>query len=64
MASDTINNFPPKRLPTGEWLVSRRTHDYKMKGVYFLVGGVKALNAWESFPVFGTAATLRAEEPE
>jgi hypothetical protein len=64
IAKNSINNFPPRRLPTGEWLMSRRSHDYKTKGVHFLIGGVKALNTWESFPVLGTATTLRAEEPE
>lgn len=64
IAKDAINNFPPRRLPTGEWLMSRRSHDYKTNGVHFLIGGVKALNTWDSFPVFGTATTLRAEEPE
>lgn len=64
IANDAINNFPPQRLPTGEWLMSRRTHDYKTKGVQFLIGGVESPNVWKSFPVQGTAATLRAEEPE
>lgn len=64
IAKDAINNFPPRRLPTGEWLMSRRSHDYKTNGVHFLIGGVKTMNTWESFPVLGTAATLRAEEPE
>src|SRR5690606_30229981 len=60
---NTINNFPPKQLPTGEWLMSRRSYDYKEKGVHFLVGGTQAIDEWESFPVFGTASKLSAEEP-
>ncbi len=44
--------------------MSRRSHDYKTKGVQFLIGGVESLNAWRSFLVPGTATTLRAEEPE
>lgn len=64
IARDTINNFPPRRLRTGEWLMSRRSHDYKMTGVHFLIGGVESLDAWQSFPVFGTSSTLQAEEPE
>ncbi len=60
---NTINNFPPKQLPTGEWLMSRRPYDYTESGVHFLIGGTKAVDQWESFPVFGTASKLSAEEP-
>lgn len=61
---DTINNFPPLKLRTGEWLMSRRTHDYRKTGVHFLVGGVKGIEDWKSFPVFGSNAALKAEEPD
>ncbi|MEQ8881695.1 MAG: exo-alpha-sialidase [Cyclobacteriaceae bacterium] len=61
--NNAINNFPPKKLPTGEWLMSRRTYDYKDRGVDFLVGGEEAIDQWESFPVLGTASELSAEEP-
>ena len=61
---DAINNFPPLKLRTGDWMMSRRTHDYVKTGVHFLVGGVKALDQWSSFPVFGTSSTLKAEEPD
>ncbi len=61
---DTINNFPPLRLSTGDWMMSRRPHNYKSAGVHFLVGGVKALNDWQSYPVLGSASELAAEEPD
>jgi len=61
---DTINNFPPLKLPTGDWMMSRRMFDYKTSGVHFLVGGVKALSDWQSFPVLGSASELKAEEPD
>jgi len=61
---NTINNFPPLKLRTGDWMMSRRAYDYKTTGVEFLVGGVKALNDWQSFPVLGTASELKAEEPD
>lgn len=61
---DAINNFPPKQLRTGEWLMSRRKHDYRTTGAHFLVGGVQALDQWQSFPVLGTTSKLKAEEPE
>jgi hypothetical protein len=39
-------------------------HDYKETGVHFLVGGVKSLSDWQSFPVLGSASELKAEEPD
>jgi hypothetical protein len=61
---DAINNFPPLKLRTGDWMMSRRPHDYRTAGVYFLVGGSKAIDQWQSYPVFGTASELKAEEPD
>lgn len=61
---DTINNFPPLRLSTGDWMMSRRPHNYKSAGVQFLVGGVEALDDWRSYPVLGSASELAAEEPD
>jgi hypothetical protein len=63
---DAINNFPPQRLPTGEWAMTRRRHDYVTTGVEFLIGGVKAMDDWMSVPVVrgaGGDVTLKAEEP-
>lgn len=60
---NAINNFPPKKLPTGEWMMSRRQYDYAERGVEFLVGGIDAINQWQSFPVLGSASELAAEEP-
>lgn len=63
---NAINNFPPQRLPTGEWAMTRRKHDYKDTGVEFLIGGVKALESWTSVPVVrgaGGDVALKAEEP-
>lgn len=61
---DTINNFPPLKLRTGDWMMSRRTHDYRKSGVHFLVGGTKAIDQWKSFPVLGSNDELAAEEPD
>ncbi|WP_198036608.1 MULTISPECIES: exo-alpha-sialidase [Arenibacter] len=60
---NAINNFPPKRLPTGEWLMSRRSFDYVESGVDFMVGAEEHFNQWEVYPVFGTSTHLEAEEP-
>ena len=61
---NTINNFPPMKLRTGNWMMSRRMLDYSKSGVHFLVGGVKAIDDWQSFPVLGSASELKAEEPD
>jgi hypothetical protein len=62
--ADAINNFPPKKLPTGEWGMSRRKHDYRQSSVEFLIGGKTALNAWKSYPVLRDKnSPLKAEEP-
>lgn len=60
---NAINNFPPEKLQTGEWMMSRRRWDYKTRGVDFLIGGVNKITEWESFPVSGSADELTAEEP-
>lgn len=63
---DAINNFPPQKLPSGEWAMTRRQHDYKTTGVQLLIGGVKSLSDWTSVPVVSGAGAdnpLKAEEP-
>ncbi len=63
IADNCINNFPPELLPNGQWMMSRRAHDYKKTGVHFLVGGTESIRTWESFPVLGSSSELTAEEP-
>ena len=63
IADNTINNFPPKQVADGRWMMSRRTWNYKKTGVHFLVGGADRLNDWQSFPVLGSNSELKAEEP-
>ncbi|MCA9097240.1 MAG: exo-alpha-sialidase [Planctomycetaceae bacterium] len=63
ISDNTINNFPPDKTPDGKWMMSRRMYDYKDSGVHFLVGGITAIDDWESFPVLGSASELAAEEP-
>src|SRR5690606_21715256 len=41
---NAINNFPPKKIPTGEWMMSRRPYNYRSEGVHFLVGGTASLD--------------------
>jgi hypothetical protein len=41
---DTLNNFPPKRLPNGLWAMARRDYQFNLS---LMFGGVKAYNHWE-----------------
>jgi hypothetical protein len=61
---NAINNFPPLKLRTGDWMMSRRAYDYRKSGVHFLVGGTKGIDQWKSFPVLGSSSELSAEEPD
>ncbi len=45
---DAINNFPPKKLATGDWMMSRRDHQHH---VSMLIGGVKSIDDWRVIPV-------------
>ncbi len=58
---NAINNFAPKKIPTGEWMMTRRTFD---RHVSFLVGGTEAIDQWESFEAVSYSdSRLLAEEP-
>lgn len=58
---NAMNNFPPKKLPNGEWMMSRRD---SVGNVYMLVGGAKNFNDWESVPVISYQdEEVHAEEP-
>ena len=58
---NTINNFPPKLLPNGEWMMTRRTYD---RNVYMLTGGIESFDQWETHPVvMHEESELRPEEP-
>ena len=58
---NAMNNFPPKKLPNGEWMMSRRD---KEGNVHMLVGGTEGFDQWESFSVIGYEdEELHAEEP-
>jgi len=57
---DALNNFPPKKLPNGRWLMSRRDHK---QDVSMVVGGVSAFNDWEILP-FSTYRAEKGKRPE
>lgn len=59
---NAINNFPPQRLPTGDWILTRRDARFN---VTILIGGRTSLDQWESFPVVevGAVKGFRPDEP-
>ncbi|MCF3649784.1 exo-alpha-sialidase [Synoicihabitans lomoniglobus] len=58
---DSMNNFSPKQLPGGDWLMTRRD---QLKAVSFMRGGVKSITDWRTYPVIGyDDSALAAEEP-
>ena len=58
---NTINNFPPKMLPNGEWMMTRRSYD---RDIFMLTGGVKSFDQWETHPVVSAGeSALLPEEP-
>jgi len=58
---NTINNFPPKKLPNGEWMMTRRSFD---RHVFMLTGGVDGFDQWLSHPVVRMGESeLKPEEP-
>lgn len=44
---NALNNFAPKKLASGEWMMSRRASD---RSVSMLVGGLKAIDDWRVIP--------------
>jgi hypothetical protein len=59
---DTLNNFAPKRLPDGPWMMTRRNAKRQMS---VMLGGVKSLNDWEVLPLttYQREDGARPEEP-
>ncbi|MEZ6062352.1 MAG: exo-alpha-sialidase [Planctomycetaceae bacterium] len=57
---DSMNNFPPKRLPSGEWMMTRRDHQ---RQVSVMIGGTKAFNDWRISPLAAYDDDGRPEEP-
>lgn len=57
---DAMNNFPPKKLPNGLWMMSRRDH---RRQVTVLVGGTEDFNRWTIRPLAQYTGEQRPEEP-
>lgn len=62
LLDDSINNFPPKKLPDGNWMMSRRD---AARDVSVMIGGVRALDDWKVLPLATYTGTegQRPEEP-
>lgn len=59
---NAINNFPPQRLATGDWILTRRDSRFN---VTVLIGGRKSLSDWKPYPVvrIGEVKKFRPDEP-
>lgn len=57
---DSMNNFPPKRLPSGEWMMTRRDHQ---RQVSVMVGGTRSFDDWTIHPLAAYDGEGRPEEP-
>lgn len=59
---NAINNFPPQKLPTGDWILTRRDARFN---VTILIGGKESLSDWQVYPVVevGAVEKFRPDEP-
>ncbi|MDF1739885.1 MAG: exo-alpha-sialidase [Verrucomicrobiales bacterium] len=57
---DAMNNFPPKKLPNGQWMMTRRDHK---RQVSVMVGGVEGFDQWKVHPMASYDGKGRPEEP-
>lgn len=56
---DAINNFAPQKLPTGEWMVTRRDARFN---VSMLIGGMKSISDWRAVPVVDRLTAVRTSK--
>ncbi|QDV24618.1 exo-alpha-sialidase [Aureliella helgolandensis] len=57
---DSMNNFPPKQLPSGQWMMTRRDHH---RQVSVMVGGVEGFDQWTIHSLASYDGKGRPEEP-
>ncbi|MDC0291754.1 glycoside hydrolase [Verrucomicrobiales bacterium] len=57
---DSMNNFPPKKLPNGQWMMTRRDHQ---RQVSVMIGGVKSFDDWTIHQLASYDGKGRPEEP-
>lgn len=53
---NAINNFAPEKLPSGDWMMSRRDARFN---VYALIGGIEAIDRWQSVEVVDRLKAVR-----
>ena len=53
---NAINNFPPEKLPTGEWMMSRRDARFN---VFALIGGTQGIDQWRSVEIVDRLKAVR-----
>jgi hypothetical protein len=65
IADGAINNFPPAKMPNGEWGMICRGPDYR-RDVFMLSGGIESPSAWKRSPIVTEAPAdgFRPEEPD
>ncbi len=57
---DTINNYPPKQLPSGEWMTTRRDQNSK---IFLAIGAVAGFDQWRIYPMPVAEDGLDIDEP-
>lgn len=59
---NAINNFPPQRLDSGDWILTRRDSRFN---VTVLIGGRTSIDNWQAYPVVGVGEVpgFRPDEP-
>ncbi len=60
IADDSINNFPPRLLASGQWMMSRR--DHRMNAA-LLIGGDQSVTSWSYVAVPEPEHGARLDEP-
>jgi hypothetical protein len=62
LRDDSINNFAPQRLASGDWITTSRDSRFN---VSMIIGGRAALDDWRSYPVVnrGEVAKFSPDEP-
>lgn len=56
---NAINNYPPQKLPSGEWMMTRREARFTTS---MLIGGVKALDDWQNVLILDYIKSLKVPE--
>lgn len=57
---NTLNNFPPKRLPSGQWMMTRRDSE---RQISMAVGGAESFDEWTIRSKTKYTAMEKPEEP-